>query len=234
MTAKLRMCNSILRGDEGGNQDEGGFIDLYQKLRKYCFFLSKDKWEGEDLVQETMLKAIKKYDDPQGLNSALLNKIAYHHWIDQIRKKKESLLDEVLETSCPTLDTYSEERSYLINLLLNQLTPNQASIYILKEAFLYKSKEIADLLGTTEMAVKATLYRAKKRLETLQLDEDETAEMILSDEQTALANLFHYSLEHEDPSILIKTLSSPRVVEMTIPSITRKQHDSTLTLSMAA
>ena len=27
-------------------------------LRKYCFYLTKSKWDGEDLFQETLMKSL--------------------------------------------------------------------------------------------------------------------------------------------------------------------------------
>lgn len=35
------------------------FLPFFNDLKKYCYFLSKNRWDGDDLTQEVMLKAIK-------------------------------------------------------------------------------------------------------------------------------------------------------------------------------
>ncbi|EOO35352.1 hypothetical protein IIU_02297 [Bacillus cereus VD133] len=36
-------------------------IEQYGELKRYCTFLTKNKWDGEDLAQETVCKVLRKY-----------------------------------------------------------------------------------------------------------------------------------------------------------------------------
>jgi RNA polymerase sigma factor (sigma-70 family) len=208
---------------------------LYPKLQKYCYFLSQNKWDGEDLVQETMLKAINKYGFQHEFTSSLLNKIAYHQWIDQMRRKKEKVVDDLDEQPNTVINQHLEESMQTISLILNYLTPNQACIYLLKEAFLFKSREIADMMGATEMSVKSALHRAKKRLETLRKNGEESVkDLALDDEQTVLYDLFHESLVNEDPSVLIEALPALHLVNINNPASKNRHFSSYTTFSMAA
>ncbi|OLS36861.1 sigma-70 family RNA polymerase sigma factor [Bacillus sp. MRMR6] len=230
-----KLSRHLSKGSERDLQSEEDFwMDYYPKLQHYCHFLTQNKWDGDDIAQEAFLKAIKHYLPSQKISNALLNKIAYHHWIDTVRKRKYELLD--LEGS---EDQFSPPKVETVDLLLNQFTPKQAIIFFLKEAFQYQTKEIADILGTTDMAVKASLHRAKKRLEKANLEEDDhTINSFWNEEEREqLMELFHESLQSEDPTGLIEAV--PALVRDDVPSMitTCRQsstHTPSSTLLMAA
>jgi RNA polymerase sigma factor (sigma-70 family) len=177
----------------------------YLELQRYCRFLAQSRWDGDDLAQEALLRAIQKYHKSE-LSPALLNKIAYHFWIDTLRKKKHELIGlpqdavQVNEGSTP------DELMNTVQVLIEKLTPKQAVTILLKEAFSYQLKEIAELLDTTEMAVKATLHRAKKRLkkENSLYFEDTFIE---ENDQQLLVELVYRSLQEEDPKVLLDRLA---------------------------
>ncbi|WP_225049478.1 sigma factor [Priestia megaterium] len=68
--------------------DDVCWNEHYPKLQQYCRFLTQNAWDGDDIAQETYLKAQRYKGEEHNLSSALLNKIAYHHWIDLLRKRK--------------------------------------------------------------------------------------------------------------------------------------------------
>lgn len=180
--------------------NENLFVELYPGLQRYCRYLSQSKWDGEDIAQETILKALKHYQSSKKINAALLNKIAYHQWIDTLRKRKREMMVEVPELSTVGDSTLLET----VENLIQKFTPKQAVIFILKEAFSYKTNEIAKILGTSETAVKSSLHRAKKRLNQ---DDCFNVESFWSDEEQALLSaLFYESLMAQDPSILLDSL----------------------------
>ncbi|MGA9227767.1 MAG: sigma-70 region 4 domain-containing protein, partial [Mesobacillus sp.] len=93
-----------------------------------------------------------------------------------------------------------------VELLMEKMTPKQSVIFILKEAFRFQSAEIAGLLGMTEMAVKGSLHRARKRLEK----EGTIREMdSLQDEGEVklLSSLLSESLKAQDPTVLLENIS---------------------------
>ncbi|WP_409304538.1 sigma factor-like helix-turn-helix DNA-binding protein [Peribacillus sp. SCS-155] len=190
-----------------GSCDKQIWKELYPGLKRYCRFLSQNKWDGDEIAQEAVLKALLSYSHLPEINSALLHKIAYNHWIDTVRKRKhESVMEDIEQyKSCPRVVPDIHE---IADYLLTQLTPKQAVILALKEGFQYRNKEIADYLKTTEMAVKSALHRAKQRLSD---DNRKTASPILQRnleeaETKAIAYLLHQSLRLQDPSVLIKAI----------------------------
>lgn len=204
----LHKLNSKI--NESAEQTDLFWKDHYHKLQKYCHFLTQNSWDGDDVAQETFLKALKYENQKQRVTPALLNKIAYNHWVDVVRKRKKESIQEDTEFAGAFHNATLDEINNTVEMLIDHFSPKQSIIFLLKEAFQYQIKEIAEILNTSEMAVKANLHRAKNRLGKLK-DEDQslTAETYWNiDEREQLAELFYEALKSEDPTLLIKRLSS--------------------------
>ncbi|UPM55010.1 sigma-70 family RNA polymerase sigma factor [Gottfriedia acidiceleris] len=201
--------HSIEKENQDEKSDEFYWKEYYPKLQRYCRFLAQNEWDGDDIAQEAFFKAVKYYNNEK-MNSALLNKIAYNHWIDTLRKRKEETAIPDFELSRFAANHSVDHKINSVELLLKHFTPKQAVIFFLKEAFQYKSKEIADILGTTEIAIKSSLHRAKKRLEKTNKEEDSlSVEYFWSEEEPEkLEELFHIALEVQDPTVLIHAIPS--------------------------
>ncbi|WP_188456418.1 RNA polymerase sigma factor [Virgibacillus oceani] len=149
------------------NQEFEDTIKKYMHdLRKYCLSLTKTKWDGEDLLQDTLIKAYKGWQKkPKPIAKAYLLRIASNTWIDKHRKRE---LDERLHEDMndlghegvPANDTVHQ----VINILLNEFTLKQRIVLILVEGFGYSLKETANALSVTESSIKALLHRARKKL----------------------------------------------------------------------
>ncbi|RFU67671.1 sigma-70 family RNA polymerase sigma factor [Peribacillus saganii] len=181
--------------------------EKYPALQKYCRFLTQNKWDGDDIAQEAILKAIQHYRYKPEVSPALLNKIAYNHWIDSIRKSKKEVLGTVPENAESEDTARLAEIDGIVGTLQKYLTPKQSAIFLLKEAFQYKNSEIADILQTTEIAVKGALHRAKKRLEKsadhLKPHPSDTEN---DEDEHILMELFYSALKVQDPGKLIKAI----------------------------
>ncbi|WP_394138706.1 sigma factor-like helix-turn-helix DNA-binding protein [Cytobacillus oceanisediminis] len=200
---------------------------LYPSLQRYGRFLAQNQWDGDDIAQEAIVRAFCAYK-PCSINQALLKKIAYNCWMDTVRKRKrEQLVEEPEEDS-------ERKNSGLVEHLLSQLTLKQAVIFALKEGFQYKSKEIAEIMQTTEFAVKSSLNRARKQLNHPETDERKVTFAI--EEEEKVSQLLQESLATEDPSILLKAipaLHSLKSQAVSTPVLSVKQAPSN-TLCMAA
>ncbi|NQD65034.1 sigma-70 family RNA polymerase sigma factor [Bacillus haikouensis] len=226
---------SVRKENEMGSQR---LNELVEKLQHYCLFLTKNKWDGEDLCQESICRALKHYPEQEKWSSALLKKMAYHAWIDKIRKQSKEILGKVPE-QCE--EQQIEMDNAALEKLTNTLTPKQLVTLVLKEAFQYKISEIAAILNMTDTAVKAILKRTRARLERLsENDESRTNQEYWEENlQEDILTSLQASIQTQDPSQLIKQLpewistqSVPRMVS--IPSITRSSSTPSSVLSMAA
>ncbi|WP_226657773.1 sigma-70 family RNA polymerase sigma factor [Pseudalkalibacillus hwajinpoensis] len=179
---------------------EKNLDEVLCKLYRYCHHLTQNKWDGEEIAQETIYKALKNYKNHDHWSSALLKKIAYHEWIDRLRKQeKEALLSEIDLPDDVMVD--QEICSEWLEKLLAQLTPKQFVTFVLKEAFQYKISEIAALLKMTDTGVKALLNRSRLNMRKLcnsGMDHDWS-----EDTQQMLLHVIVKSVHIQDPSALI-------------------------------
>ncbi|WP_226681454.1 sigma factor-like helix-turn-helix DNA-binding protein [Sutcliffiella horikoshii] len=155
--------------------------DHYHKLLRYCLFLTKNEWDGNDLAQETMEKIIKHYSHSAVISQSLLKKVAYNKWIDVVRRRQKETIQDVLNEEI--YHHHLEKALFITDTLLTHTTPKQAVIFFLTEAFDYQSAEITDMLGTTEGAVKAALHRSRKRLNKKEAPNIERIDSFWSDEE---------------------------------------------------
>jgi RNA polymerase sigma factor (sigma-70 family) len=137
--------------------DREGILMLRSQLVRYCEFLSGSTHDAQDLVQATLLKALP----------ALLKRIAKNTWLDHLRKQGKNQFCDPIElvgdSFVDPLDSSSLEEA--LQVLVGTLTPQQRTVVLLCDVFQYTDREAADILGVSRGAVKATLHRARVRME---------------------------------------------------------------------
>jgi len=107
------------------------------------------------------------------------------------------------------------------------LTLKQSIVYILSEGFHYQLKEVAEMINTTETAVKAILFRARNRLANAAPQKIANANLA---EQKQAAAFIYEALKEEEPLILIQAIS----VEATNRKIRKNEPKCIQSLYMAA
>lgn len=147
--------------------------DLYQ----YLFSMCKNINLAEDIMQETFYRAYFFLDNYQ--EEAIkpwLFKVAYHTFIDQIRKDKRLVLfdhnllssKEILNHIKSAEDEYlNQEAKEIWITAVNALPFKKRQALLLKSYYQFSYLEIADILGLTLAQVKITIYRARKEIQHL-------------------------------------------------------------------
>jgi RNA polymerase sigma factor (sigma-70 family) len=137
-------------------------------LWKYCRYLTGSPWDGEDLFQDTMLKAFGGYyqrwhpTNPK----AYLYRMATTTWIDQCRKEKRNV-GFLEEGDLPQEEfTDSLQTEEALHILFDLFYPRQVAVFLLKEVFRFEAKEVAGMVRTTSGAVYATVRRMKEKLQS--------------------------------------------------------------------
>ncbi|MGV3466531.1 MAG: sigma-70 family RNA polymerase sigma factor [Heyndrickxia sp.] len=162
----MENLNDISDGLRNMEKEFKESIEPYRAdLWRYCYKLTRSPWDAEDLVQETLLRSLSlltKLYQPIKTKSYLF-KIATNLWIDQWRRNKNNHQDseEHLLEMRSDLDRDLMEN---LEILIQQLTPNQYVALILTDAFQFKGKEVAEILGTTEGAIHTNVSRARDLL----------------------------------------------------------------------
>ncbi|AJY74362.1 RNA polymerase sigma factor [Paenibacillus beijingensis] len=152
------------------------FEQLLPALSKYCLVLTGSRWEGEELVQETCLRALSSRQEAgRHVNEeAYLIRTAKNIWIDRYRKERlEQTLLQQLTPPPYAEDEHLVEVETALMRLLSELSPLQRTVVLLRDVLGYRSLEAARMLKTSEGSVKAALNRARAALRTARLPERE-------------------------------------------------------------
>ncbi|MCW7944372.1 RNA polymerase sigma 70 [Streptomyces hygroscopicus] len=146
------------------------------RLEAIAYRLLGSASEAEDAVQETFLRWQAADVDHIEVPEAWLTKVLTNLCLNQLtsaRARRETYvgqwLPEPLLAGDPMLgpaDTAEQRESvsYAVLALLERLSPNERAVYVLREAFDYPHREIAEILGITEAASQQFFHRAKEHI----------------------------------------------------------------------
>ena len=135
--------------------------DLY----RYAYWLCRDRFVAEELVQETFARAWKNWDSLADLG-------AVKSWLITILRNERARLYErkrldISDDDPQDLELPSHERpgDHLeLEQLVGELPPAYREPLVLQVLGGYDCREIAEMLGTTEGAVMTRLTRARQAL----------------------------------------------------------------------
>ncbi|WP_028609085.1 RNA polymerase sigma factor [Paenibacillus harenae] len=139
------------------------------ELRRYCWKLAGSEWDGDDLFQDTMFKAFRRFQrwPERELSKPYMYRIAANAWFDICRRRKIAFLPESLavqdELSYAGWSRHDVRDS--LEVLMDALEPRQAALIVLTDVFGFTPTEAANALGQPVTAVKAAVHRARKRLQ---------------------------------------------------------------------
>jgi len=151
-----------------GNTDAFGelYIIFVEKIYRYIFYHVKSKTTAEDITGEVFLKAWRAIGSCRGKEntfSSWLYRIAHNQLIDEIRKRQRqpSLEIETVETisdKTAGVEGYLEQQELLG--VIDHLTSNQRQVIILKFIEGLDNREIANIMGKSEGAIRVLQMRA--------------------------------------------------------------------------
>jgi RNA polymerase sigma-70 factor (ECF subfamily) len=143
------------------------------RLEAIAYRLLGSADEAQDVVQETFLRWHAADVDRIEVPEAWLTRVLTNLCLNQLtsaRARRETYvgrwLPEPLLADDPMLgpDDTAEQReavSYAVLTLMERLSPNERAVYVLREAFDYPHREIAEILDITEAASQQIFHRAK-------------------------------------------------------------------------
>lgn len=206
-------------------------------LNRYCLSLTHSKWDAEDLAQDTWLKALGDSKSLEHQNpEALLLKIAKNKWIDQSRRK--NVLSRLLK-QIEANEIYNNNEPCGIELILHALVKNlpplQRTVFLLRDVFGFSIMEAAEILDTTDGAIKAALYRARQALKFIRDDlENDTIAFPKSKELQTYLRTFADAHQAGDISKLVELSQRNIAYQIQQNGITKQHIGSQVTLQMVA
>lgn len=148
-------------------------------LFRYCARMTGSVSDGEDAVQDTLLKTVQTFPgfgalaDPK----AWLFRVAHNAAIDILRARQrapQALGDEWLEAvvdPAASGDARWVARSALRHFMW--LTPSERSCVVLMDVLDHSLQDIVEITGKTTLAVKSALHRGRTRLKEVAESQDE-------------------------------------------------------------
>jgi len=166
-----RLSASLLGRARRG--DSRAFSRLIEPLRRelvaYCFRLTGNLAEADDLVQEAFVRAFRGLATFEGRSTlrAWLYKIAHNLSLNHVQRRPPAgqPLDEIREQDRTAEFGESEENVRLgFVALVQSLPPRQRAALVLRDVLGWSAEEAARILETTVPAVKNALARARQTL----------------------------------------------------------------------
>jgi RNA polymerase sigma-70 factor (TIGR02957 family) len=182
-----------------------GDVDRFERsrprLEAIAYRLLGSAAEAEDVVQETFLRWQAADVDRVEVPEAWLTKVLTNLCLNQLtsaRARRETYvgrwLPEPLLAEDPMLgpaDTAEQRESvtYALLTLMERLSPHERAVYVLREAFDYPHRQIAEILHVTEAASQQIFHRAKSHVASgrARSDIDQAAAQRIAEEFLAAA-----------------------------------------------
>ena len=158
---------------------------LRPKLHRYCARMAGSAIEGEDILQETLVKALQALDGAVTVEKPeqWLFRIAHNAAQDHLRQRSRER-SRMTEADISAVEDTSEsaDRRYVAQASLRtfmHLPVAQRSAVILVDVLGLTLHETCEATGATLAATKAALHRGRAQLRLLAAEPDEMAEPML-------------------------------------------------------
>ena len=160
--------------------------ELRPRLHRYCARMTGSVIDGEDVLQETLVKAIEAFPHTGPLaNAEGWFRIAHNAALDFLRRRsrREGVQgDEELEAIADPDSAIERRQAAAASLrTLMRLPVAQRSSVILMDVLGHSLEEISEVLESTVPAVKANLHRGRQRLVELAAEPDDRPPPVLAE-----------------------------------------------------
>jgi RNA polymerase sigma-70 factor, ECF subfamily len=152
---------------------ESLFLANHQQIFRTAYRMTGSPSDAEDVLQTVFLRLMRRKEgyDFAPSPEAYLVRAAVNASLDLIRSRRASAsLEEIEPEMIASTDAGPEakhadrELSQLIRQAVAQLGPKAAEFFALRYFEGYGNREIAEMLGTSQMVVAVILHRSRARL----------------------------------------------------------------------
>jgi RNA polymerase sigma-70 factor (TIGR02960 family) len=212
-----------------------GFEDAAAPLRRellaHCYRMLGSWDEAEDAVQETYERAWRSWDHFEGRASARtwLHRIATNVCLNAVRDRRRRALPsgigaptDELGQSAETLppeawvQPFAGDRDDLRLALvagMQTLPATQRAVLLLRDVLAFAAAEVADMLGTSTIAVKSSLQRARARMAEVAPDPHDVVEPS-APEARRLLDAYVTAFETANVEVLTAVLRADATLEV--------------------
>ena len=165
--------------------------ELRPRLHRYCARMTGSVIDGEDVVQETMLKAMEAAPGAGAIANpdGWLFRIAHNAALDFLRRRgreETRHADEDLDMIAGTANPVEGRQTVAASLrTFMRLPVSQRSSVILSDVLGHSLQEIGEIVGGSLPAAKAALQRGRDRLRTLAREDEDAPVPVLAEPERA-------------------------------------------------
>jgi RNA polymerase sigma-70 factor, ECF subfamily len=147
--------------------------ELRPRLHRFCARMTGSVVDGEDIVQEAMLKVLESFSGTEAIDNleAWIFRIAHNTALDFLRRRarQQSLQsDESMDMIVDPATSIEDRQAVTARLrTFMHLPVAQRGAVILKDVLGYSLEEIGHVMQTTLPSVKAALHRGRTSLREL-------------------------------------------------------------------
>jgi RNA polymerase sigma-70 factor (ECF subfamily) len=195
--------------------------DLRPKLHRYCARMTGAAADGEDVLQEALMKAIDAFEaaEPIANLEGWLFRVAHNAALDFLRRRarQEALRsDEDPEMIIDPAATTTENRAIAAASLRTfmRLPVAQRSSVILMDVLGYSLEEISAFTNTSIPAIKAALHRGRARLRELAQEPEDIPLPALAEPERSLLAAYVERFNARDFDALRKILADEVRLEL--------------------
>lgn len=170
------------RGDKSAF---GQLIEAYQgPVFNLAYRMLGNRGEAEEAAQEAFIRAYTRLDtyDPSRKFSTWMLSITSNYCVDLLRKRRALLLslDQSLpphpalmsdRDDNPEVQAADSEREAMVQALLEHLPEDYRQAVVLRYWYDLSYEEIADVMETSVSAIKSRLFRARRQLAEVSVEE---------------------------------------------------------------
>lgn len=186
--------DQLRAGADGRAQFDRLLGELRPRLHRFCARMTGSVIDGEDIVQEAMLKALESLSGAEAIDNveAWVFRIAHNAALDFLRRRarQQSLqsdenTDMIVDPATPIEDRQAATVSLRTFM---HLPVAQRGAVILKDVLGYSLEEISHVMHATVPATKAALHRGRRHLRELaEAPEENSVPVLAGPERLLLA-----------------------------------------------
>ena len=154
-------------------KDKRKLMFILPRLKRYCYGLTGNKDQGDDLLHSSVVKILSKFNLSKIENfQAYMYKIISNLWKDELRKKyksKEIHVEDYIIDQVPDNNINFDKVSYIsnndkINQVINTLTLKLREVLILIVSEKKTYKETSEILQIPIGTVMSRLHEARRKI----------------------------------------------------------------------
>jgi RNA polymerase sigma-70 factor (ECF subfamily) len=190
------MSESISGAAESRETFERLLGELRPKLHRYCARMTGSVIDGEDVVQEALVKALEAFSSTASIGhpEGWLFRIAHNAALDFLRRRARQ--DSARSDEDPEMIvdpvTIADDRQIAAASLRTfmRLSVAQRSSVILMDVLGYSLQEIGSVMDSSVPAIKAALHRGRTRLRALAQEPDDQPLPVLAEPERSLLTAY--------------------------------------------